>query len=120
MGIRLPFLLVLWLLVCGLFDAVHGTFSEEEETPPVAERFDDSRWEHVTLKACGDNSCPHGRCLFVDCDNGPSCVGGLCKFVRCQSPTCEGGLCLFQECHGPRCKGGSCTAEPEARTDRTG
>ena len=73
-----------------------------------AKVFDDSLWRDATQKECAESSCPHGRCLFVDCANSPSCVGGLCKFVRCHSPTCDGGLCLFEECHSPLCRGGAC------------
>ncbi|KAF0753682.1 hypothetical protein AaE_005619 [Aphanomyces astaci] len=69
----------------------------------------------VKPTACDERECPHGGCVFRDCNEPVSCKGGLCDFMydvntsfNCKSPDCGGGVCTIVEAEDGSCPGGLC------------
>jgi hypothetical protein len=58
--------------------------------------------------SCNKKNCPRGACEYTDCEETVSCLGGGCKFIRCNDAVCEGGSCVFDQSWYGKCPGGGC------------
>ncbi|RHY57275.1 hypothetical protein DYB37_005390 [Aphanomyces astaci] len=84
----------------------------------------------VKPTACDERECPHGGCVFRDCNEpvsnckSPDCGGGVCTIVEAEDGSCPGGLCNFvkpkRSLKEDYCTGGLCLVDSKGQVSSPG